>query len=147
MTKYSGSFSSNKRTTIRGSLCSKRERTFNDRISLNTHNDHDSRACVPMPAGLSQLAAPGTLTLPVDASHDTVIGAPPDAARGHKISIFASTLDAQDGMSVSSTKVEYQFNDFSKDDRKSAVLQDDSAIVHNNISTVGYDVPAYRFMS
>jgi hypothetical protein len=50
-----------------------------------------------------QVAAPGTLILPVAAAHDTVIGAPPAAVLGHKMSLFASALDAQDGMSVSST--------------------------------------------
>jgi hypothetical protein len=63
------------------------------------------------------------------------------------MSLFASALDAQDGMSVSSTEVENNFNNFPEDDRKSAVLQDDNDDVHNSTASVGDDVPAYRFMS
>jgi hypothetical protein len=48
------------------------------------------------------------------------------------MSLFASALDAQDGMSVSSTEVENQFNDFLEGDRKLAVLQDDGADVHSH---------------
>jgi hypothetical protein len=52
-----------------------------------------------MPSGLSQVAAPGTLILRVTAAHDPVIGAPPlDAILGRDMSLFASALDAQDGM-------------------------------------------------
>jgi hypothetical protein len=50
-------------------------------------------------------------------------------------------------MSVISTEVENQFNDFPKDDHKSAFLQDDEADVHNSTATVGDAVPAYCFMS
>jgi hypothetical protein len=49
------------------------------------------------------------------------------------MSLFASALDAQDGMSVISTEVENQFNqfnDFLEGDRKLDVLQDDGADVH-----------------
>jgi hypothetical protein len=100
-----------------------------------------------MPAGLAQVAAPGTLILPVADAHATFIGIAPATALGHKMSLFASTVDAQDGMSVSSTEVENNFNNFPEDDRKSAVLQDDDADVHNSTETVGDDVPVYRFMS
>jgi hypothetical protein len=72
---------------------------------------------------------------------------PPDAALGHEISFFASALDAQDGMSVSSTEVENQINDFPEDNSKSAVPQGDNADVHNSTTTVGDAVPEYRFMS
>jgi hypothetical protein len=71
---------------------------------------------------------------------------PPDAVLGHELSLFASALDAQNGMSVSSTEVENQFNDFLEDDRKSSVAQDNDADVHNNTATIGDTVPAYRFM-
>jgi hypothetical protein len=63
------------------------------------------------------------------------------------MSIFASTLDAQDGMPVSSTEVENQFNDFPEEDRKSAVPQDNDADVHNITATIGDDVPAHCFRS
>jgi hypothetical protein len=72
---------------------------------------------------------------------------PPDSVLGQEMSLFASTLDAQDGMSVSSTEVENQFNDFPEDDRNSAVPQDDDTNVHNSMATVGDAVPAYRFNS
>jgi hypothetical protein len=85
-----------------------------------------------MPAGVSQIAVPGTLILQLTAAHDTVIGAPPhDAVLGREMTIFASALDAHDGMSVSSREVENQFNDFPEGDHKLAVLQDDSAGVHS----------------
>jgi hypothetical protein len=63
------------------------------------------------------------------------------------MSLFASALDAQDGMPVRITEVENQFNDFPEDDRKSAVPQDDDADVHNSTATIGDTVPAYRFLS
>jgi hypothetical protein len=66
---------------------------------------------------------------------------------GHKMSLFTSSLDAQDGMSVSSTEVENQFSNFPKDYGKLAVAQDDDADVHNSSATIGDAVPAYRFMS
>jgi hypothetical protein len=72
---------------------------------------------------------------------------PPDAVLGHKMSLPASALDAQDGMSVRSTEVENQFNDFPENDRKSAVPQDDDANVHNIMATIGDAVPAYNFLS
>jgi hypothetical protein len=50
-------------------------------------------------------------------------------------------------MSVSSTEVEDQFSDFTEDDGKSSVAQDDDADVHNSTATIGDVVPAYRFMS
>jgi hypothetical protein len=62
------------------------------------------------------------------------------------MSLFASALDAQDGMSVSSTEVKNQLSDFPKDDGKSAVAQDDDADVHNSTVTIGDAVPAYLFM-
>jgi hypothetical protein len=71
---------------------------------------------------------------------------PPDAVLSHEMSLFASVLDAQDGMSVSSTEVENQFNESPEDDRKSDVAQDDDADVHNSTATIGDAVPAYRFM-
>jgi hypothetical protein len=64
-----------------------------------------------------------------------------------KCLFFAPSLDAQDGMSVSSTEVENQLNDFPEEDRKSAVPQDDDADVHSSMATIGYGVPAYRFLS
>jgi hypothetical protein len=63
------------------------------------------------------------------------------------MSLFASALDAQDCMSVSSTEVENHFNDFPKDNCKSAVPQDDNTDVHNSTATIGDAVPAYHFMS
>jgi hypothetical protein len=57
---------------------------------------------------------------------------PHDAVIGRERSLFGSALDAQDGMSVSSTEVENQFNDFSEGDCKLAVLQDDDADVYSH---------------
>jgi hypothetical protein len=108
--KYSGS--SNKRTITNGSVCSKCQRTFNDK----KHHDRGSRACVPRPAGLAQVAAPGTLILPFAAAHDRVIAPAPAATLGHDMSLFGSSLDAQHCMSVSRTEVENMLNDFPKDD-------------------------------
>jgi hypothetical protein len=65
----------------------------------------------------------------------------------HEISLFASDLDAQDGMSVSSMKVENHFSDFPEDDSKSALAQDDDANVHNSTETIRDAVHAYCFMS
>jgi hypothetical protein len=72
---------------------------------------------------------------------------PPPDVLGREMSFFASALDAQDGMSVSSTEFENQFSDFPEDDGKSAAAQDDDADVYNNMATIGYAVPAYRFIS
>jgi hypothetical protein len=54
------------------------------------------------------------------------------------MSLLASALDAQDGMSVSTTEVENQFSDFPRDNGKSAVAQDDYADVHNSTATIEY---------
>jgi hypothetical protein len=125
--KYSGS--SYKRTITNGSVCSKCQRTFNGK----KHHDRGSRACVPSPVSLAQIAAPGTLILLAAAARDRVIEPAPAATLGHDMSIFGSTLDAQHCMSVSSTEVENILNDFPKDDRKSAVLQDDDVDVHYTV--------------
>jgi hypothetical protein len=77
MTKYSGSCSSNKPTITRGSVCSKCQRTFNNRSSLKKHHDYGIRPCVPRPSSLAQVAVPGTLILSVSASHYTVSDPPP----------------------------------------------------------------------
>jgi hypothetical protein len=63
------------------------------------------------------------------------------------MSLFASALDTQDGMSVSITDVNNQFKDFPEDDRKSAVAQYDDADVHNSTAAIGDVVSEYHFMS
>jgi hypothetical protein len=145
MATYSGF--SNKRAITNGSFCYKFQSMFNNRSSLKKHHDHGSRACVPISAGLDRVAAPCNLILPLAAAHASVIGTAPAAAIGHEMSLFASAIDAQYGMSVISTEVEKMLNDFPEDDRKSAVPQVDNADVHNHMTTVGDAVHAYRFMS
>jgi hypothetical protein len=120
---------------------------FNNRSSLKKHHDHGNIACVPRPASLAQVSIPGTLMLPVVAAHFTASAPPPEDVLGHEMSIFASALDSQHGMSVSSIEIKNQFSDFPKDDGKSAVSQDDDANAHNSTATIGDAVPAYRFMS
>jgi hypothetical protein len=90
LTKDSGS--PNKLTIYNSSVCSKCQRKFNNRIILKKHDDRDSRECVPRHVGLAQVAAPGTLILPVTDAHAIFICPAPAAALGHKMSLFSSAL-------------------------------------------------------
>jgi hypothetical protein len=124
-------------------------KTFNDRSSLKKHHDRGIRACVPWPASLSQVAVPGTFMILVAAAHFTASAPPPpppEDVLGHEMSLFASALDAQDGMSVSSKEVEKQCSDFPEDDGKLDVAKHDDADGRNSTATIGYAVPAYSFM-